>query len=68
MNVVERVEAVIIAALTVIGALGVLCNVLANVLPEGRWKTAASYAGVRLLKAKAAARGMLDAPKSEPRS
>lgn len=42
-----------------LAALSVVAGVLANVLPEGRAKTAASYAGLRLGKALQVLRGTL---------
>jgi hypothetical protein len=47
---IQKIEAV----LAFVGLVGTLCGLLANVLPDGKWKTAASYAGNRLLKASAA--------------
>lgn len=46
-----------------LGVLSVLLGALANVLPDGRIKTAASYAGLRLGKARQALAGALPAQK-----
>ena len=48
-----------------LGVLSVLLGALANVLPDGRIKTAASYAGLRLGKARQALAGALPAQKDE---
>lgn len=47
----ETIKTVAEAIVAVMFALAMLCAVLANVLPEGRLKTAFSYAGLRLVKA-----------------
>lgn len=44
-----------------LGAVSVAAGVLANVLPEGKAKTAASYVGLRLGKAYQIAKGALPA-------
>jgi hypothetical protein len=44
----EKIELV----LALVGAVGTVCGILANLLPDGKWKTACSYIGVRLGKAK----------------
>lgn len=49
--------------LALLGVLSAMLGMLANVLPEGRLKTACSYAGLRLGKARQALAGALPAPK-----
>ena len=48
-----------IQLLALLGVLSGLLGMLANVLPDGRIKTAASYAGLRLGKARQALAGAL---------
>lgn len=51
------------AALGLLVAAWVLLGVLANVLPDGKAKTACSYAGMRLGKAISVLRGQLPSGK-----
>lgn len=53
----EKFYLVLNAVLGVMGAVSALCGVLAAVLPDGKFKTACSYVGMRLGKALEAAKG-----------
>jgi hypothetical protein len=58
---IQKIEAV----LTLVTLFGLLLGGLANVLPAGKLKTFASYAGIRMIKGAQEARGALPKPPAE---
>lgn len=66
MTIIDKLYAVLQAFALLLTALWIVCGAAANVLPDGKLKTAASYAGARFLKARDVLKGALPDEPAKP--